>query len=718
MPTAYQYPKTKIEDLILLRLKSLLDVNLLNKDKYEYLINQISSMESNKSKYEQKELISIGLLYNITKSLTQTTKIEENVGIHNPYDNNRNFEEISTLINFLKKKKIILKGTTFKKQLLDHFANYEKNINRISKLRNQEKLFLTNDNYKSQLNLFLDQIISESQKKIKLDELDPKLEESILTLFEKKFSNFTKTLNYTIENIEWDETLIDRARNKLYIPSNQLASKVPSNVKITSVNLQDKNIESNIHKTANKLETSDLKIKSNTSLLDTTNDDKLTAPSPIKKESDLRPSDFVGKILVKISKKDFQGIGILNWPVIDQSGKIFFPVDIEIGIEMDQSDALFREVQSLRITGISDTSQSRQDRLREEISDFLNIPENISLNPSFIKEYLAKRDVSDQHLVFKEKLLRTEYYPFDKISIVPEKGEWVVIQTKVKPRFSLKIDKKYPSETHKQDKRLQKKKLNIWTEESIGTVSNQFIQNDGYYLLVEYDFPTQPFLEKLIPKIRGYDPNKLNELWYLRFFVSKKIDVFEGEALLYWNLWKFVWNEKIPILPFDIRSAFLGIIPSQTIDRITDSVTLKRNQLPQPILREEIFSYFLTIKKNGKELGKVVGTTINENTNELEILYSDLKPELLFKKLDKDPSNINKLFNRIKRALNLKEEESKTPKAIITYLTFYSAQFETFEDLSQFTIIQNWLINTFSLKRILYQEIKIIDYENEIIEVK
>ena len=718
MPSTYQYPQAKIEDLILLRLKSLLEANLLNKDKYEYLINQISSMESTINKYEQRELITIGLLYNITKSLSQAKIEKEKTDINIPYSDSRNFDEISSLINFLKKKKIILDDSTFKKQLLDHFANYEKNIQRITKIRNQEKLFISNDNYRSQLNRFLDQIISESQKKIELTELNPKLEESILTLFEQKFSNYTKKLNYTIENIEWDETLIDRARNKLYFPSSQLEAKNTSDEKIIDNNFQDKSIESNIQKTTNLIGTSEIKLKSTILPSETLNNDKLTAPSPIKKESDLRPSDLVGKILVNISKEDFEGIGILKWPVVDPSGKVYFPVDIEIGIEMDQSDALFREIQSLRITGVSDTSQSRQDRLKEEISDFLNIPENLSLNPSFIKEYLAKRDVFDQNLLFKEKLLRTEYYPFDKISIVPEKNDWVVTQTKIKPRYSLKIDKIYPSEMQKQDKRLQKKKLSIWTEESIGIVSNQIVLNESYYLLIEYDFPTQIFLEKLIPKIRGYDPNKLNELWYLRFFVSKKIDVFEGEALLYWNLWKFIWNEKIPILPFDIRSAFLGIIPSQAVYQITDSVTLKRNQRPQPILNEESLSYFMKIVKNGKELGKVVGTTLNEITKELEILYSDLTPEDLFKKLDKDPSNIDKLFNRIRRALNLKEDETKTPKAIITYLTFYSAQFATFEDLSQFLIIQNWLINTFSLKRILYQEIKIIDYENETIEVK
>jgi len=211
----------------------------------------------------------------------------------------------------------------------------------------------------------------------------------------------------------------------------------------------------------------------------------------------------------------------LDWPVEDKAGKVFFPVDIEIGIELDQSDMLFREIQSLRITGISDTSKSRQDRLKEEISDFLNVPSNISLNPTIIKEYLAKRDLTDQPIVFKEKLLRTEYYPFDKVSLIPEKDQWAILKDKTKPRYHINLEKKVSSDIFKWDESLQRKKLSLWTEETIGTVVNQFSQNNDYNLLIEYDFPSKFFLEKLIPKIRGYDPKHQDELWYLRFFVSK-----------------------------------------------------------------------------------------------------------------------------------------------------------------------------------------------------
>jgi hypothetical protein len=124
------------------------------------------------------------------------------------------------------------------------------------------------------------------------------------------------------------------------------------------------------------------------------------------------------------------------------------------------------------------------------------------------------------------------------------------------------------------------------------------------------------------------------------------------------------------------------------------------------------------VKKNGVILGSVIGYAVDEPKGKLELIYSDLKPADLFKKLGKDSSNIDKLFNRIQRALNLKEDESKTPKAIITYLTFYSAQFATYEDLGQYSVIESWLIRTFSLKRLLYQEIKEFDFENKVIIIE
>ncbi|MHA1983547.1 MAG: hypothetical protein ACW967_04255, partial [Candidatus Hodarchaeales archaeon] len=596
----------------------------------------------------------------------------------------------------------------YKKLFMDHFINYEKNMQRLIQIRNKKNVYNIDNSIIDGLTNFLNQIIKDSQRKIEIDELDPKEEELVLSLFEQKFSDFQSLKKFDIDAIDWDESLIDRARQQLYSTT---PIKRGKDNKKTDSNLQEQTtrpvgIEIKVKKDT------DHEININSSL-------KLETPTPFNAKPSLQPWTFVGKILVKLNGKNFEGIGVLDWPVEDMSGKVFFPVNIEIKIELDQSDMLFREIQSLRVTGISDTSKSRQDRLKEEISDFLNIPSNISLNPTFIKEYLAKRDLTDQPIVFKEKLLRTEYYSFDKISLIPEKDHWAILKDKTKPRHHVNAKNKVPSSIYKLDDSIQRKKLSLWTEETIGTVISQFSQNDNYNLLIEYDFPSKFFLEKLIPKIRGYDPKHEDELWYLRFFVSKKLDgVFEGEALLPQNLWKFLWTEKIPILPFDLRSSFLGIIPSQSIDSIKNSILLKRNQRPNPLIREETFSSSLQVKKNGVILGSVIGYAVDEPKGKLELIYSDLKPADLFKKLGKDSSNIDKLFNRIQRALNLKEDESKTPKAIITYLTFYSAQFATYEDLGQYSVIESWLIRTFSLKRLLYQEIKEFDFENKVIIIE
>jgi len=68
----------------------------------------------------------------------------------------------------------------------------------------------------SYLMKFLNQIIKDSQRKIEIDELNPKEEESVLALFEKKFADFHNLKKFDIKSLDWDESLIDRARQQLY----------------------------------------------------------------------------------------------------------------------------------------------------------------------------------------------------------------------------------------------------------------------------------------------------------------------------------------------------------------------------------------------------------------------------------------------------------------------------------------------------------------------
>ena len=433
---------------------------------------------------------------------------------------------------------------------------------------------------------------------------------------------------------------------------------------------------------------------------------------------ELDPWHAVGGVLVIKENESYTGIGIIDLPVVREDNRVFIAVNIEKEVELDQTDALFRDMENLKISGYSDSTQNRREIARNEIAEYLGIPTNISLFPLFVNEYMARRNIHVE-LIIKSQLLRKEYYPLDQIQAVPSHEEWFEILNKTMVRTHLPRAKFYSSTPINPQYLTKKKKISTWDDKIIGQSASQIQLNDlGAVIIVEYDFPSTDFLTILLPKLRGYDPNQ-QELWYLRFFIAKKIEVFEAEALLYWNVWKLIWKEKIPILPYDIRTAFLGIVPSSAILPSTDILKLKRGITPNNTLMsiESLAPTTKLINPNNQEIGQLVGIFYNDYENTLCVVYTLLTPGQLFEKLGKQTQNIEKLSLRIKAALNIsKDEDVLTPRSIITYLTFYSAQFATYEDLSDFSSIIRWLDTTFQLEKLSFAQILDWDHTNNIIK--
>lgn len=722
--------RTIIQEIITTRMNSLINAHLVSKSKNTYYLQQISDISKKSSKISIYP--TIGLLYQLIQQEGSNKKKQskpKNTLLYTPDKSITDvISEIAVLSELLK-----VKNLSFLEELfIFHLKNVEQNINFLKSIEIKDNRILKIGKYRANLEEFITQLESRKQDKNEKIAIDPKIEEKIQDQFEKYFKNYTKIPQIIPAQLSWNETLIDKARTKYFESEDDSSSSTAATQNKKADNQEEKKTETpeTSIKLMESLETSRNELFHNQqkkpAILTTTIDtqyskkNQLESIQPILQPGELDPWATIGSILVIKENDSYTGIGIIDIPVTREDNRIFIPVIIEKDVELDQTDILFREMESLRISNYSDSTQTRRDIVKNEITEYLGVPENISLFPTFLNEYIARRNIHVE-LIIKPQLLRKEYYPLDQIQAIPGHEEWFEVLNKSMVRMHLPRSKPYPSRPINSQYLAKKKKIATWDDKIIGQSAIQIELNGlGAVIIIEYDFPSTDFLSILLPKLRGYDPNQ-QELWYLRFFVAKKIEVFEAEALLYWNLWKLIWNEKIPILPYDVRTAFLGLVPASAILPSTDILKLKRGVTPNNTLigNGAINPTTKILNQNGQEIGQIVGISYDDRINEFSLVYTPLTPGQLFEKLGKQSQNIEKLSLRIKAALGIsKDEDILTPRSIITYLTFYSAQFATYEDLSDFSTVITWLDQTFQVGKLAFTLIQEWDYTNNIIKTK
>ena len=417
------------------------------------------------------------------------------------------------------------------------------------------------------------------------------------------------------------------------------------------------------------------------------------------------------------------GIGIAEFPYIDSNtNKAYISVGIEQEVDLSESDNLYHQIQSMRITEISDKTNSRRQLIISEIAQSLDVPIELALYPTIIEEYLARNKGITLDFKIQKKKLRSEYYDVSKVVFDKLNGT-ITIPDDLEPIQHQTSFEMIPSQ---KSNFTQNKTVTLANEIVVGKIALEFTLLNSWYIAVALDLPNDMLLNQISNKIRKVEDKNENNIWKLRFTISKVLDIFEAESLLLDNIWKYIWHEKIPILPFDLLISFIGLTPSGAINKEyidNESIRLARGvdilELDS-LLRNGPFSI---LSVQNIVIGKLINFYQDPTDSQLYILYCTISEIEILKKLNRDysPSSLAKLGKRIAKALSLKTERLEDelhPKHLLRYILFYSIQFNTQIDFSNIFEVIGWMITEFDFKKASVEKIKSIDYDNLLIEIE
>lgn len=573
-----------------------------------------------------------------------------------------------------------------KKLFIDYFDRFERNKEYLKDLARTEF------NSSVEFNQFITKLIEFTNQKTILDSssLNERFATDITHLIESFFEKFKeKTIQPLNFAIEIGKTLGEKNNQFYFFIGNELDNLEPLPDQPYVSNLE---MNSKINTTSNK--------------------------------SGLSPQinlwDMVGSLVVDPIKN---GIGIAEYPYEDkETNQIYLAVVIEQEIDLSESENFYHQIQSMRITEVSDKTYSRRQMVISEISDSLDVPINLALFPSIIEEYLVRnKGVSIDFEILKKKL-REEYYLINSIAFDQLNGI-ITIPDDLEPVSHKESFKLYPSPKLNY---LENKLVYLANDHAIGKSSTEFQLLDSWYISVELDLPSKLFLDKLLIKIRKTEDTEQNDLWKLRFTIAKVFDIFEAEALLIGNIWKYIWHEKISILPFDVLTGFVAFTPAGAVnkEKITDeSIQLARSIEVlhfDSLLKNEPF---ILMSEQKIAIGKAIAFYLDQNNKQIYLIYCNISEVEILKRMNRDYSqnSLEKIAKRVSKALGLNSEKIEIglhPRYLLTYILFYSIQFNAQIDFSNLSEVTNWLMTEFELKKVPIQKIKAIDEKNLLIEIE
>lgn len=642
----------------------------------------VENFNKNKLSSEESKSLLENLIYKNMKYKVNLEVLDTNTSLL-PFAQNKNTIEIEKMFQGFEKLKIE-NIDDIKKEFINYFDRFEKNKEYLLSLSKSE--YLQSEDF----NEFITKLIENINQKLILDSssLDDIFSNEVTTLVEKFFENFKeKELKPIDFSVSLGQTLGDKNNESYFFTGNEAEELEPLDSQPYIPNL-----EMNSKLNQNK-----------------------SSPSP-----QLNLWDMVGSIVVNPVK---EGIGIVEYPYEDiTTHNIYLAVKIEQEIDLSESENFYHQIQSMRVSEISDKTENRRQLVVNEISESLDIPSELALYPSVIEEYLARNKGVSIDFEIQKKKLRTEFYLINDI-VFDQLNGIVTIPDDLEPITRSTNLFLYPSPKLNY---VENKNVSLANERAIGKSANEFQLLGSWYISIELDLPTRAFLDKVSIKIRSSDDKNQNNFWKLQFTISKVLDIFEAESLLIENLWKYIWYEKIPIFPFDVRSAFLAMVPSGSVNK--DRITEESIQLARGV---EI-NHFDSVLKNDPyiitsqqkiTIGKALTFYVRPVDQQVCLLYCDMNEVDILKKMNRDSSqnSIAKLTKRVSKALSLRTEKQEIamhPKYLLTYLLFYSIQFNTQTDFNNLGEVLQWLKTEFEIKEIPIQKVKLIDVTNFIIEVE
>lgn len=403
-------------------------------------------------------------------------------------------------------------------------------------------------------------------------------------------------------------------------------------------------------------------------------------------EETIGPWSFAGNILLN---SDNQPIGVCAEPLVTSNGEIYLKCIKEEDIGLEESDQIFREM-SMILKGASDSSIARKEVLRQEITETLKIPPQLALRPTFVREYFGSKHVVTLKLPIDLDLAvkSIEHYRYDSLAVNDVPG----IAKLVSGSGTKDLEGTLAPSSWNWDMPEQGAPIKRFDGVNLGVVRNLFKTDSfGTYIVAEFDKPSLDLCTEIHQHTGGSaDFSKSPGIWSLRFLIARRLDgVFEGEALLYWNVWKFLYEEKVPILPWDLRMDYIGLVPAGAVAGIENSeIFLKRRIEPHVISIAIPLLENSTVFLNSRNIGRFVGYDLGDNGIP-SILVSCKSTKEILAGIGRDTSDdyVRRLGARISKALGMPVDLAMSPGAIARYLLF----FVRLVDVPTFTGAMNWL---------------------------
>ena len=172
--------------------------------------------------------------------------------------------------------------------------------------------------------------------------------------------------------------------------------------------------------------------------------------------------------------------------------------------------------------------------------------------------------------------------------------------------------------------------------------------------------------------------------------------------------------------------SFIGITPSKSINKefnSDQSVQLARGvsiQNLNALIKRDPYNI---VSKQQMIIGKLINFYLNPQDKQVYLIYCNISEIEILKRLNRDysQSSLVKLGKRIYKALALKEDRLEFelhPKYLLTYILFYSIQFNVQINFTNLYDVIHWLISEFELKIASVEKITSIDAEKFTIELE
>ncbi|MFX0162448.1 MAG: hypothetical protein ACFE68_03800, partial [Candidatus Hodarchaeota archaeon] len=317
--------------------------------------------------------------------------------------------------------------------------------------------------------------------------------------------------------------------------------------------------------------------------------------------------------------------------------------------------------------------EQRKEYLRSEISSFLEIPEYIALLPRYIRNYCTEKNIKCplKPEEFKQKIkgiITFQQIKRENGAIIVNEDDINLLNTNQREQLAKMKIVPFPI-SKIEERTLTKKPLISHFQKHLGIIIEILNHpNLGAILVYETFFPNKKILDQILknlekPMKSSYEEN----LWYVRFTVSKKLNIGEGDALKPENLAKFCLLEKIPLTPQEVVSGYLKwVFMGFVSETMKDRVILKRNAFQKPIKHAYPLTCKQVVDQEENTLGTAIGITIEENENGEELLlqYSTKTLESLEKfKEEELEEEEPAILNTLKESI----ETTLCPETIIKY---------------------------------------------------